>query len=127
MPSIFDILEGIAQDCPKIEPKNIEPAPQCKRCRWTGRELNENGICADCQSTLDRGYEISMKTGRCRTGSDFTNSYKFHARPLNNEGWPEHKALCGTEPGYRSRWSEWEPEDREVDCPRCLKKLESQV
>lgn len=124
MPSIFDIFTEIAER--HEEPERIEcaPAPKCKRCRWTGRELNERGLCQDCQNTLDRGYEISMKSGRCRTGSDFSNNYQFHARLLNDEGYPEYEAICGTQPGRHSPgWSDWNPEDRKVTCSRCLKRL----
>ena len=94
----------------------------CERCR-EGRELNNDGLCADCAATLARGYEISSKAGRCRTGSDQTGEI-YHARLLGDDGWPNYKAVCGTEPGRRSAgWSSWKPADREVTCKRCLKRL----
>lgn len=126
---IADFFNAAAERIATQNSHNDEPsstAVQCQRCRWTfadASQLNADGVCTDCAATLERGYEISSKAGRCRTGSDQAGTI-FHARLLDENGSPQWRAVCGTEPGRRSvGWSSYKPADRRVTCQRCQKRL----
>jgi hypothetical protein len=53
------------------------------------------------------------KTGQNRSGID-TTGFVVHAVEGN-------RALCGSEPGRRGSWSEYD--DKELTCPRCIRKI----
>lgn len=62
-----------------------------------------------------RVYAMHL-TGQCRSGADSTGT-RVHAVPVNSS-----TALCGRTYGRRSAgWSGHL--DREVTCPRCLRKM----
>jgi hypothetical protein len=68
---------------------------------------------------------ILMKAGPLRNGAERGHGSVWHAVPAS-ERMIEFSgaALCGTAPSIQ--WSSWQPEKREVTCPRCLKKLATQ-
>lgn len=123
MATFLEILEAAAASCPETEIKEIPaPAPTCKMCRWA-EDVNENGLCADCQQAVDRGYQISQLAGRCANGAERDHGVRYHARMLNglSASWT---AVCGYSPGRRSAgWSTWHPAGREVTCPKCARRL----
>lgn len=93
-------------------------ASLCPLCR----DPSNGQYCPDCQKTIERGYQISMLSGRCRAGSDYSGSV-WHARLLD-ENTVNYTATCGREPqGLSGGWSYWYPDDRQVTCSRCLKKM----
>ena len=95
----------------------------CTMCRMNKKEASAD-LCADCQRTVERGYEISALAGRCANGAERDSGTRFHALMLDDNNNASYKALCGQAPGKRSAgWSSWSPPDRVVTCPRCLKKL----
>lgn len=106
-----------------------EPAelPQWHLCQMCKNTINEPGYCEDCQKTIERGYQISSLAGRCVDGAERDSGTLYHARDLRRDGagyFSTFKAFCGAEPGKRSAgWSTYRPKDRQVTCPRCLKKL----
>jgi len=56
--------------------------------------------------------------GRCANGAEGGRGKRVHSVPA---GAVAGKALCNAKPGRLSAgWSKPWPEDREVDCPRCL-------
>ena len=68
--------------------------------------------------TAAPGFRIRRLAGRCLNGYERDSGTRHHAVP--SDSW---RALCGAYPGKRSAgWSEWD--EKEVTCPRCLKKLE---
>lgn len=97
----------------------------CGMCREE-YELNDNGLCSDCQETVDRGHQISQLAGRCANGAERDRGRLFHARLLSDKNRASWQATCGYEPGRRSvGWSSWNPENRQVTCKRCLKKMKT--
>jgi len=72
-------------------------------------------------------FMVRSKTGRCANGMQLDAGIRGHAVPQRETSGIVHfegKAICGTEPGRRSRWSEsqW---INTVTCPACLKRLET--
>jgi len=129
--TITEMLQKIADEAPEPEQPVIIPEVKfCQRCRNIIEDLTDDGICRDCQNTLKRGYEISEMAGRCANGAERDHGTRWHARMLISnifDNWQgaDYTAICGAKPGRRSvGWSTREPEDRQVTCPRCLKKLE---
>lgn len=66
----------------------------------------------------------AVKGGRCWNGSHKDRGVVVHAveplPPTSNGDWFK-TALCGAEPGARSYG--WSNTSREINCPKCLKKL----
>lgn len=68
--------------------------------------------------------KIKKKLGRLANGFESDKGSIWHALPVNANGYTEHKALCGTEPGRRSVG--WSFDDgAEVTCQRCARKLQA--
>lgn len=59
-------------------------------------------------------YLVLRKTGRCANGNERDGGRAYHA--VRNG-----RALCGTEPGRLSGWSDSAGEN--VTCARCLHKI----
>lgn len=126
--NLSEMLNKIAADYEPTEPATPRIIPPT--CIWCGQYeskytvLDDKGLCADCKNTINRGYEISYKQGRCLNGAHRDAGPLNHARWLVN-GEVDWKAVCGTEPGRLSGgWSEWDI-DRQVTCKKCLKRLEA--
>lgn len=64
-----------------------------------------------------RSYVPLRKTGRRANGGERDKGAVFHAVPSTG-----YRAVCGTEPGDRSDWSNYP--GQAVTCPRCLAKLQ---
>lgn len=61
--------------------------------------------------------------GRCANGAERDGGTLFHAVPA--ESW---KALCGSQPGRRSAgWGTPWKDEQPVTCPRCLKRMKTNV
>lgn len=59
-------------------------------------------------------FRVLRKTGRCANGAERDGGRVYHAVR-------GHRALCGTEPGRLSDWSD-QPGDN-VTCLRCINKI----
>ena len=65
-----------------------------------------------------KSYDILQLAGRCANGSELDSGVLWHA-VMNR-----YRAVCGQTYGRRSAgWSSWEPENRQVTCPRCIKTI----
>ena len=64
-------------------------------------------------------HDIRMKAGPLRNGAERGHGSVWHA--IEGQFYDNAPALCGQRP--RIMWSDWQPNDRKVTCPRCLKKL----
>ena len=122
MSSIEETLRELAARNPN--PPNDTPFVYllCPRCRTHIPNANQPELCQNCQRTLARGYEISSMTGRRANGAERDSGRLYHARTLDTNGTPSHRAVCGATPGRRSDWGAWGT-DNEVTCQRCKKKL----
>lgn len=121
-----EMFEEIAAKYPKSTVEEVDPLPPPLRCRCHEivEQINAAGICDECQDTLNRGYEISQLTGRCANGAERDHGILWHARFLDDDGYPNRKAVCGQEPGKRSvGWSCHIPAGRQVTCKRCVRRL----
>lgn len=69
-------------------------------------------------------YIARMMMGRLTDGAQRDHGVRIHATlPHVAASYCRGKALCGAEPGRRScGWSP--PEERPVNCPTCLKRIE---
>ena len=71
-------------------------------------------------------YLSARKGGRCWNGFHRDGGSIIHAVPtrdgLEPNGFWGDKSLCGTEPGLRGFG--WSKVALDVNCPKCLKKLE---
>ena len=67
-------------------------------------------------------YVSAVKAGRCWNGFHNDRGSIVHAVPpqIHNGYWGDSSA-CGTKPGNRSYG--WDTTDKEINCPKCLKKL----
>ena len=73
----------------------------------------------DYGNLKEPSYRIQQLAGRCANGLEGGRGRLWHAVPRGTI-----KALCGQEPGRLSGgWSEYDPEEKQVTCPRCLRKL----
>jgi hypothetical protein len=63
---------------------------------------------------VDSHYRVLRKTGRCANGYERDAGRAYHAVRAG-------RALCGTEPGRLSGWSDQSGDN--VTCPRCLHKI----
>jgi hypothetical protein len=72
-------------------------------------------------------YKAAVKGGRCWNGNHKDRGQVVHCVPAMpddcNGDW-FYKSLCGVEPGLRSYG--WSTTDKQVNCLKCLKKLEEQ-
>lgn len=69
----------------------------------------------------ERSYRAVQLTGRCANGAERDRGRRAHALPHGS-----YYALCGATYGKRSAgWSTYD--EPEVNCPRCLKKMEQKV
>jgi hypothetical protein len=123
--AVSGFLAQIIEAAEEIEEIEI-PMKERSYCNLCKKVIDKDGYCSDCQKTFDRGYQISRLAGRCVNGASRDRGFRWHAR-LIDRNLPEHKAMCGMQPGKRSvGWADYcdLPEDRQITCPRCLKKLE---
>ena len=123
MKSFFEkMIDEAAEQEPLKEPAFLVEIIVCDMCH-DHEDVNEHGICDDCQKAVDRGYQIQSLAGRCANGMERDRGILFHARQIS-EGEVSWKAYCGYHPKGRSGgWSSWKPDDRQVTCSRCLRKL----
>lgn len=122
--SISEFLAKIADEASENQENEVIDTSKSKFCPMCRDYLGDAAdYCPDCQKAIRRGYQISALAGRCRTGSDQTGT-RWHARLLDGDSLPEYEALCGYAPKGRSGgWSTWRSGDRQVNCPKCIKKM----
>ena len=66
----------------------------------------------------------SRLAGRCANGAERDGGVRYHARIVCEDNYAHHTAICGATYGKRSGgWSYYES-GKDVNCPRCVKKLE---
>lgn len=60
-----------------------------------------------------------MKAGPLRNGAERGHGRIWHA--VEGDPYSGRAAICGEQP--RIMWSDWQPPNATVTCPRCLRKL----
>lgn len=130
------LLERIIEIKVEYQPKMgeiITPTPfkQCGCCCETfyGNLVFSGDYCTDCQKQINTGFLYAIKGGQSWNGGHRDKGQVIHALKWNppvDVPSIKSKAVCGTQPGYRSYGWIQTTEKTEPTCARCLKLVKKQ-
>jgi len=98
-------------------------------CYWCNYcEVCEEGACQCYKATAVNSTGkpkiiASRLSGRCANGAGLDSGVRYHAR-IVKDGLPDETAVCGATYGKRSGGWSLHGAENDVNCPRCVKKLE---
>jgi len=87
---------------------------------------SDNDVAAVATPTIEGGYKVGYKGGRCWNGAHRDAGTVNHALPSDACDTSFDKALCGVTPGSRSYGWVMARERQVVTCKRCLAKMDAE-